>query len=366
MTVDNRRKRSLSNALYRGAQAGVVYIGNRLRSSSRFTSPAAAAAASYGVQSAYNYYKRRKTGSGRSSSVSGGGQSLGTKRKKFVKRKRKVGFKKRISRMIKRVVSMPQTEIQKRYTQRGFHVTNAVNLIGWHTLAFRDSSALEAHLARYNPVVWDTTLTVKTEQDISSFKNVQLKLEKTVNQFEIRNAGLNPVKVRVYFFACTSNTDQHPRYGLEASANDLAQSDAGWETEPSIYMTTFAHIWRKAWKLVKTDAYILAPGEMQYATHKIGGGVYRPDTNDVEQKTYYKGLSYVAVVRIEGTPVHDSTTETDVGLSSSKVDVVSKITDKYRFQIVQHQRKDSLADLLGTIATEEFVAPQGDVTEENV
>lgn len=347
--------RTVAN-LYQGAQAvrGSYNIGRHLgRTLRRWT----------GSSNAPAPHMSRGSGGG-----GGGGVSLGTKRPRPRRRRStsRGGIMKRIDRKIKNQMTHPKTDWQFRRLAHGYSCTSTENQVGFQGIIVNQVSSNKSLLENYRPLYYNTTgpaFALAPAQDLESFSNVKMQHAAKLIKVEFRNAAPNPVKVKIYYFMCKSHTDHTPLYFFQQDVDDANNAAATWESEPNVYPTDYKRLWAKFFKLVKTNTYLLAPGELQnfYVTHS--GYIYNDDDVDASGQLYRKNQTGYLLVRTEGTPVHDSVSENDVGLSGTQLDFVIKYNDKYRYLIHHSLRQDILQDSLGSITIAESIAPQGDAKE---
>lgn len=295
----------------------------------------------------------------------GKGSQKSTKPKKRSRSSRKE-FKK-ISRIAKYVALHPRTPMQRYYNQVGVNLTWNVNQVGIGTYSHRNNTQCQTLLGNYRfieDVAGQGTQSV-TDLDGLTYPNLKQIFGRGKIQMTIRNAREHPSRVRVYWYLCIQTSNNSPATLWTKRADELAKGDSGWETEPVMEPGFMSSISKKYFKLLKMDSAFLVPGQTNDFYLNMKGAVYNPIDANLTSNTYQPKVTYVWIVRGEGVPDHDATTQTNVGLSSGQLDMVFKISDSYCFQGAPVQRMDDLDDALDTVTTEVGIAPQGDVAEES-
>lgn len=356
-------------------------LGNYI---SQYGTPGLATVPLYAAATAYDYYRgssSKTTGSKRTRS-SGPGKGPGgsktatmgykktkkTAKKKFRRRFKRRGCKKLRS-LVSYISSHPRTPYQYYLHQQGYSKTWAVNEVEQSSLDFLTKGDLDdlgdnmTFLQVSGGVLGQSVPTPGTAMHDIGYERAKIIGLGGFVKVQMRNAREHPCVIYLYWYKCINST-AYPPSTLWLNRVDELLGNNGYEDNTNVNAGYLSAYVRKYWKLLKKTKLILAPGEMQEFWCPIYKFSQYFNDNDLEN-SYIKNCSYALSYRMEGVPVHDATTETNVGLGSGQVDMVIRQKMKYCFEQVPFQRTDQISNALGSITTEEGIAPQGDVTEEN-
>lgn len=165
--------------------------------------------------------------------------------------------------------------------------------------------------------------------------------------YTIRNNYLHSVNIHAYWYSTKKDGSNAPREDMIPALDDIAGSDAGWETSVNVYPGHARHL-KSYHKLHKSDYVRLDPGQEVKFVYTNGGYWLSGDYIDQVSDEYQRRLrSGALLLRVEGSVIHDSTTDTLVAIGDTKLDYVCKRSVSYRFsaetnQVQRYETSDNL------------------------
>jgi hypothetical protein len=201
--------------------------------------------------------------------------------------------------------------------------------------------------------------------DLRSWNQQRLWLTGTVSVMKLRNNSAYPTDIIFYECAAKEYTAVTAESAIDDGLDDLAGTDAGWETEPMFY-PTMSKTFNKRYRILNKRKVRLNPGdETTYVVKTAFGKVFDEDYYDSRTaQTIWPRLTKALLIRVQGCISHDQTTSTLVGYASAQIDYVQETTHRYRFIQATQVRRDTYSDGYDAVAQENIAQP--DVTTDEV
>lgn len=167
------------------------------------------------------------------------------------------------------------------------------------------------------------TLSRLEQIDPQNYNTTKIYVRCFSRKLSFRNNYNLAVKITCYWVVPKCDASVTPSAAVAQGLDDLAGSDAGWESQPYFY-PEHSMVFRKRFKIVKRKTVELNPGD-SFTTHVYGGTGYfdkdwydnHLDVLDVSRKWYR-----CCMVRLQGVVGHAVAGSTSGGYMDGKLDCV--------------------------------------------
>lgn len=155
--------------------------------------------------------------------------------------------------------------------------------------------------------------------NLQSVTGSEIKLDSAFIRVKMRNNGLKPVRVRVYWYSVKQSTGDTP-----VSLMTPGLSDVGASTSTStLYYPTENKLISQFYKLEDTSKFELKCGDSVESYFSRKNLNYEPDYDDTASaREYMKGKTFICLIRIQGVVCHDQSSPTNVGFADAELDTI--------------------------------------------
>lgn len=182
-----------------------------------------------------------------------------------------------------------------------------------------------AQLRYYDPAA--PTALVNADGTSGSYQK-EFYFKRIYSKMTVRNNFQIPHQVRVFFCMPREDTSITP---LAAFTNGLTDVGNPTSTSPLVYFNDSPQF-RDLWKVVSSKSMWLEPGQQRSLSYSLKPFQYDPSLADSHSLTYQRRYgSLVAFIRLEGPLSHDSTTQTQVGIQQTRLDIYADTTFEVRY-----------------------------------
>lgn len=257
----------------------------------------------------------------------GGNTKVVSKRQKR-RPKRKMSIKKRVASLedkisdtvaIKHVRSRTYSQINSGKNGCAY---NTLNVCNWATLeAYSDN--LKYLSLTGTPGENEVNLTnaaANATWQVLSYRNFYF-------QVVGRNNNTIPTNVRLYWLKVSEPTSSTPVAIMNVDDQYVNVSSA--DTSIMNYFTDFPTASKK-FKLLKTDKFLVNPGDQFVKSIPLPDRKWSPTLKSVANNTYQKG-DYLLVMRVEGVIAHDAVSTSAIGIAESSIDYYIQLNFDIRY-----------------------------------
>jgi len=288
-----------------------------------FPSPAGAAGYSIAAEAGrrlYNYYSGTPSGR-RVAAVAASAPAIKPVSKKMVKKPRRPRTLKKQVKDLQKQMNDLNSHLTVRYHD-AFRLLASQNATGIVSHVQNDTTTIELalnNLRYYDPSNPGTLLTASGTAG-TYLKKYQMKSSYVYN---FRNNYQIPVQVKIYKYTVKVDTSIPPS---TAFTNGLA--DIGNPTSSSVIVYPSDSPQLKAlWVQKSVITWSLKPGQEKVYSLNSSWFDYDASLTDSHGDLYQKPCKCTAIlIRIQGVPSHDKTTNTQLGLAAAGIDYTEKIT----------------------------------------
>lgn len=186
--------------------------------------------------------------------------------------------------------------------------------------------------------------------DMAQFNTMGI-VYKYSGKYWFANNTTYPAKLIVYVCMPKIDTDVVPTADIITGANEMAQSAAGWATEPFFY-PGMSHTFKRKWRVVKSQSIRINPGDStMFSVNLPLMCRMNESADDTSSLAYLRNRSAVILTRLEGVVVHDQSTTTNVGIGETNLDVIIKESISYAFLGGNQIKNNTYSDQRDAIST---------------
>lgn len=285
-------------------------------------------------------------------------RTVGSKRPKRKHKKESLKTLRKSVRKIQKKLSGDEASLYLPQFASG-QITSAANQVSFNEIAISTPPNIEGILATM-PYVNTATPGTNAAFDaraINQPNNWNIKLR---GNLKLRNNWYMPINGKCYLVTPKIATSVAPGTALGyVSKQQYSGGTAPAATDLGLYPWDVPDF-MDTYKIMETKAFYLNAGDL-FEINFYKDIKYDQEMLDNHANTYLPGFSYFYIIRLEGVVCHDSTTTTNVGISSTKCDWVTTRTLKVTFPSLAPATYRGISNSLSAITVSAVTGESADL-----
>lgn len=228
------------------------------------------------------------------------------------------------------------------FNQTFFQVSSKINESNGFTLnsEFLDQPAdLSGYWSTYNWKQWalpfgasadnEVAQLQDTSIDVTTAEEIQLKVARSSHSYQLKNNWTAPCQLEIFYMVAKrdgGDTEKPDAIFLADGDHWYEALSVGGGPDKAVELFTFDPNkfvrFREYWNVYRQEKYRVNPGESVWCKIANEDFIYTPQIYDINSNiTILRGITKCIFVKMSGALGHGVTTDTEVGISGSKLDV---------------------------------------------